>query len=401
MTRSSLVVLAGATLLLAGCGGSGDFSAPGTGAPGGGTQSSVASINFTQPRAAVVDLANGDYRLSGKLDVTDRDGRAVPDGTNVDLILLDTVILQDNTGAVVVGALDVLTRSGPSLITTRCNSQFAVEASGCVETTSSFTSTVVRSNSIRGILPGDFVVMRNTDPQDRFRRVLSVNDGTSLRLDRPLARAYSGIELWVGTAASGFSVAGFNPTTSALTIGRATTIQGEAEFRTTYPANIRTLNYGCFGYLQSGAAFNIDQRDAVPQSRQVLIAATAPNGITAVNVRDSCAKSIAPSKVEADVTTLTLTNAGDSEDVNLTITDGGQGIALAYADFRCVRTEGPSSLTVTPSSAFADVQGLATITITRGPVSANDEDGAVQCSVTGSSGATPVVITVMLPVPTP
>lgn len=408
MMRRNLVALTGLSIatLLAACGGSGDFTSGGLDGPigsgsnpGGNAVAAVASISFTQPiQTAIEDRQNGDYRLRGKVDVIDRDGRAVPDGTSIELILLDTVILQDSTGAVEATALDVLRRSGSSLITVRCDPQVSNEASNCQQATSSFSSTVIRSHSVRAIQPGDFVIMRNADAVDRFRRVLSVDGPEALRLDRPLSRAYSGLAIWVGTAASGFSAAGFDPATSTLTQGRVATVQGEGEIRVTYPANVQSLRYGCFGYGDSGAASTVDLRDSVPQSRQVLLAATAANGVTAVDVGRFCAAAIGGGTVEPDVNTVTL-QPSSQQTVGLTFRDGGQQIRLAYEPFNCIRTTGPSALSISfPNPQRASVAGGAAITLIR---DASDTEGQNSATVEcfGSDRAARATITVNLPTP--
>lgn len=412
-----------AMALLCACSGTGDLSSlpdsepisciPGTAGCDSGTASNAASITFTSPNLeAIEDRANGDYRLSGKVDVVDRDGRAVADGTSIDLILLDTVILQDNTGSVEAANLDVVLRSGNSLITTRCSSLSGGEATGCnYAATSSYSSTVVRSSSTRGIQAGDFVILRNADSTDRFRRVLSVTSDASLRLDRPLSKAYSSLQLWVGTAASGISAAGFDAN-NTLTPGRARTVEGEAVFRVTYPANVQSLRYGCFGYFNDGAAADTDLRDTVPQSRQVLLAATAPNGVTAVDVGSFCARAIAGGSVTSDIASVTLSPPADGtfneEFVGLTFKDGGQQVRLAYTLFRCVRTEGPAVLTIgvgaaaTASSFFAisDVDGFADIRVRRDPPNATEAaTGTVECFNSADSTATRATITVNLPAP--
>jgi Bacterial Ig-like domain (group 1). len=292
---------------------------------------------------AITDLQNGDYRLVGKVDVTDRYGNTVPDGTIVNLSLMDSVILQDDTASTAAGSSQ-LGRSGPSQIRRRCATPpppGGAEASGCTApgadaASSDFSSTIVRNGIARGIQPGDLVLLANAADGDKKRTVNQVLSATGLETQAPYADALGGGQLWVGASLLGASIAG-SDAQGNLTPGTTTTVDGIGEFRVTYPANSGTLLTGCYGYRPDGSYSDRDRRSAVPQSRQVLVAANAGQGATAVDVGDFCFKAVAGASLTPQQASL-LVPAGTSATDALRLRDGGDTVPMPYVPVKCAVT---------------------------------------------------------------
>jgi len=309
--------------------------------------------------------------------VTDRDGNQVEDGTRIALWLIDTVITQGNSGSTTVDS-DVLTFTGNGLVTRRCDSNFGGnEADNCVDGINDFQSTVLRFDSIREIRPGDFVVLSDgIDPADRFRRVLAVNGPNAIQVDAPYSRSYANVKFWVGTAESGNAAAGLLEG-QPLTAGEAFTRDGIAEFRVTYTADVQNLGYGCFGYLPNGRYASLDRRDAVPQSRQVILAAVAPNGISSVDIGRFCSLAINGGTVTPSSPALTLSSLGQTEVVGLTVRDGGDQVRLAYEGISC----GIENLTRDPTDV-GDFNLEVTVLGNADNLSATGHDGSALVRVT-------------------
>lgn len=377
-------------LLTVACGSDTAFVGATPGGEGGETpqvpaapSAAASSISFTVPVTdRIEDLGAGNYRQLGSVSVTDRDGLPVVDGTELELILIDTVMTQGSTASVMAGG-DTLIFTGNGQITRRCTHPFGDnEAEACAQGINDFASTVTRGDSIRQIREGDYVVLAGgIEPEDRFRRVAVVNGATSLTVDAPYSRNYANVRFWVGTAESGAAVAGIVED-QAPTPGRAFTRGGIARILVNYPANVSTLGYGCFGYDNNGRYGDGDKRDGVPQSRQVLLAAIAGNGRSGTTISSSlpnayCFSAIRGGVIQASQESISLGAEGDTAFVGLTPIDGGDGIRRAYTFLGCsienLNRSGQGStfaldVTVLPNSDGApatDQRGFATVAITR------------------------------------
>jgi hypothetical protein len=300
------------------------------------------TIVFTQPITdAIEDLNNGNYRLKGKVDVTDRYGNSVPDGTVVNLALMDSVILHDASGATATGSPS-LTRTGTSLIRRRCATEPTAggEAGGCglsgqLSGASDFTSTITRNDIPRGIQPNDLILIRNAATADKRRVVGATVSATALDAHVPYTETLSNGEFWVGAALSGAQIAGFNVDDGTLMPGTGVTQNGIAEFRVTYPANVRTIFTGCYGYPYADRSYSDrDRRSRIPQSRQVIVSASAGDAVAAINQGDYCFKAIAGGTLEPTVDQIAL-GQGDATTIGLLLRDGGDTIPLPYSGLAC------------------------------------------------------------------
>ncbi|WP_268762364.1 beta strand repeat-containing protein [Fontimonas thermophila] len=341
------------------------------------------TISFTQPITdAIEDLNNGNYRLKGKVDVTDRYGNSVPDGTVVNLSLIDSVIVHDITGATTANG-STLARSGNSLIRRRCTSEPTPggEASGCgargaLTGASDFTSPITRNDVPRFIQAGDIVAIRNAQSADKRRFVSSVGGATQLTVQTPYLNTLNNGEFWVGASAMGAQIAGL-ASNGDLTPGTGVTKDGIAEFRVTYPANPRTILSGCYGYPYPDRSYDDrDRRDSVPQSRQVIVVANSGPVATGINAGDYCFKAIAGSSLTPLPSEIAL-GLGGSAVVGLELRDGGDRIPLPYVGLSCFVSAlgddaldpGTFGVTVavnTNSDGFqeTDVDGRGSVTIT-------------------------------------
>ncbi|ULQ46997.1 Ig-like domain-containing protein [Flagellatimonas centrodinii] len=299
------------------------------------------TIVFTQPITdAIEDLNNGNYRLKGKVDVTDRYGNSVPDGTVVNLSLMDSVILHDATGSTSTDNAQ-LSRSGDSLIRRRCATDplSGGEATGCgirgqLADASDFTSTITRNDVALGIQPDDLIFIRNAQSADKKRFVGATGTATSLDAHVPYRGNLVNGEFWVGAARSGAQIAGLAED-GGLVAGTGVTQDGIAEFRVTYPANVRTIFTGCYGYPYADRSYDDrDRRSRIPQSRQVIVSASAGDEVVAINQGDYCFKAIAGGTLQPTVGEIAL-GQGESTTIGLLLRDGGDTIPLPYSGLAC------------------------------------------------------------------
>lgn len=303
------------------------------------------TIVFSGPiTGAVENLDNGNYRLIGKVDVTDRYGNAVPDGTVVNFAVMDSVMMHDNTGDKTAGAPQ-LNRSGTSLIRRRCTTEPLPdgEATGCSAPSlqadaSDFTSPILRNGTDRTIQTGDLVLLRNATTNDKRRLVDNVDSATQLSAQQNYMTSESGREMFVGASLLGVQIFGLDEE-GGLTPGTGIVKEGIAELRLAYPANVRTILTGCYGYPFVDRAYSDrDRRGTVPQSRQVITVASAGSNAIAIDQEQFCFKAIAGATLSPSPATVVL-GGGGSATVDLLLRDGGDTIPLPYTGLGCFVSE--------------------------------------------------------------
>jgi len=343
------------------------------------------TIVFTSPITNSIEvLGNGNYRRVGKVDVTDKYGNAVPDGTAVNFSIIDSVLMHDNTGATQSGNA-ALTRSGPSLIRRRCSTEPPAggEATLCtandaMSASTDFTDTITRNGATRSIQSGDLVLIRDAQSNDKRRTVSSVTSGTQLRVQSNYQNTASSRTLWTGAALSGVRISGYD-SNGNLTAGSGIVAGGQAPFVVDYPANVSTILTGCYGYSSTAPFYYDDRdlRDSVPQSRQVIALASAGNAATTIQEGTFCFAPIAGATLVPEIETITLATPPDSrssETIQLELRDGGDTIPLPYLPVKCFVTYDASaggfsiSATVdgnTDGDQATDVHGYGNVTITR------------------------------------
>lgn len=230
------------------------------------------SIAVSYPsQNAITDMGNGIYRRLGGLLVTDRYGNKVSDGTVVNLGILDSVILSNTTPVINYGFASSIadgnatTSAGVSTLSDPTNSLFT-------------SATIIRNNSARYIEQSDRVLLLNGQAADKTRFVSTTpQQASELMVTRPYTEDATGLQYIVGAALLGVQVSGVDASKDALVSGQAVTVDGNATFYLTYPANRDTILTGCIDPL-------IDTRQQPVGSSQVwLIASVSNTGATTLN----------------------------------------------------------------------------------------------------------------------
>lgn len=375
-----------------------------------------ASMTFSGPITNAVEIIqnpggsnSGNYGLHGKVDVRDRYGNFVPDGTVVNFALMDSVIVQDNTGTTTASSPN-LDRSGNSLINRRCTTQpggtpnAPTEATGCNVLGSNtaltdFTSTITRNGVSRGILNGDLILIRDTISKDKKRTVSSVTGQTQLVANSNYSSAANNAMFWTGSSLSGGAISGFNADGTTLTPGTGVVENGFAPFRVDYPANTGSILLGCYGYGNNGAYSDVDKRDAVPQSRQVVVSADA-SSVSAIDAGDFCFKAVAGTTLTPATAALSLSN-GQTQVVSMSLRDGGDTVPLPYMPINCFQSAAEGSAftvtaAITPTSdglLTTDVSGSTSVTFTATVGSGAQSTDSVTYTCNGADTSTDITIT--------
>ncbi len=331
--------------------------------PTGSSSNSAHTIVLTYPYLdAITDEKGGVYKRLGKAIVTDNEGNPVPDGTEVYLNVIDSVLAKGTvdgaTGAVLTDAAPLL---GDGVTGAAFN-----------------TAYVYRNGAFHFIEAGDHVLLFNADEQDKNRLISSDTDAigsTELTVASDYANTYPDATWYtagstsyvVGVSSLGAEVVGTDATGAITSTGYAETVNGVATFYVIYPAKPETLNTGCLGT-------GVDTRwSPMGSSDRVYVVASA--GINATTIDSSyCFTSIAGWTIEARPTT---TISGTST-LGFTIRDGGNQVRVPLV--------GVSTNVVTT--------GAAAVTLSNGGSYRSDEGGYFSSTITltaGASGDTAVI----------
>lgn len=223
------------------------------------------SIAVSYPsQNAITDMGNGIYRRLGGLLVTDRYGNKVSDGTVVNLGVLDSVILSNTAPVINYGFASSIadgnatTSAGINTLSDPSNSLFT-------------SANIIRNNSARYIEQSDRVLLLNAQAADKTRFVSTRPQQLSeLVVTRPYTDDATSLQYIVGAALLGAQVSGVDADKDELVSGQAVTVDGNATFYLTYPANRNTILTGCLDPL-------IDTRQQPLGSSQVWLIATVNN----------------------------------------------------------------------------------------------------------------------------
>lgn len=239
---------------------------------------------------------SGVYCKSGALLVTDQYGNGVPDDTVISLGLVDSVI-----------------HEGYASLTE--NSETLTLIEGAEGFSESFEQAFVKRTAgiERTIQEGDRILIpEGVSSADRSHFVKVRGDATLLGSDRPFlqdgtpSESVNPVHYYVGSSLLGGAIHGYPLSTTEgwcdpeqLTTGVTKTTGGLAPVRVTYPANKQTLFNGCYGYDDvTGEYSSVDSRFDTPQSAQVLVVASANDGVaTVVDKGSFCFSSAAPAKM--------------------------------------------------------------------------------------------------------
>ncbi len=312
---------------------------------------------------SVENIGGGFYRRRGTLIVTDRFGNAVPDGTAINLGIVDSVIVDSNSGQL----------TGSTLTDTA-----ATFSDGSAIAAFSSAS-IVRNSSNRFIEQNDRVLVTDVvDAADKARFVGASVNLTDLDVQADFVGTDTGLDYVIGAAMLGAEIAGIDSSNN-LTTGSVSTESGLANIRVTYPANTGTIRVGCFNAA-------LDTRYAPTSSARVFMVASATSGsATLVDEGTMCFTPIAGFTLESAVSSVS-----GSATVGMTLRDGGDTIPLPFFPISCsveIQTDGDGDLSVTASSGSTDVNGNYSTTITVANQDSNDRarvtcfDGAGEDSV--------------------
>lgn len=245
----------------------------------------------------------GFYRRKGGITVTDRYGNSVPDGTVINLGVIDTVIAKGTAGSTTAND-DVL--SGAVTLSDGSATAFN-------------TATVVRSGTNRFIEENDRILVFDAQAEDKSRFVSSVAAG-SVTAQSDYLNTQAALDYTVGASLLGASIAGVDPDSAngALTVGRAITKDGLAQIRFTYPADVNSIN--------TGYNVDLDTRAQPYQSGDVyLIAQASTSGATVIE--DSLGfGAVSPFKVTSQFDDISA-----SSTINIEVEDGGDGVRVPFA----------------------------------------------------------------------
>lgn len=298
------------------------------------------SIAVSYPtQDAITDLGNGIYRRIGGLLVTDRYGNKVSDGTVVNLGVLDSVILS-NTAPVInygfassIAGNTAATTADTGVLSDAANSLFS-------------SAYITRNNSQRFIEQSDRVLILNAQAADKSRFVAAKPQQVSeLSVNLPYTNSATELSYIVGASLLGAQVSGVDPDKTELVSGQAVTVDGNATFYLTYPANRHTILTGCIDPL-------IDTRHQPAGSAQVwLVAGVSNSGATTVN-NQACFSAMRELKLlnlsgnsnlsesanvllqALDATDIELPFLNINATVNYSKNDGGLNVAVANCQSR-------------------------------------------------------------------
>lgn len=348
---------------LAGCGGEEAFTTPGTtdtGTDGGDTTGTPSvppvtgtpkEISFSWPQSdAITNVGAGVYRRIGSVLVTDEDGNAVPDGTEVYLNVVDSILAQ---GTITTGGGDSITGS---VLTDN-----GVTLGNGITTTGFDTAWVYRNDTYRLIEPGDMLMLIGAETDDKVRAVSTATlTATTVGADAVYVNAYPNAiytsgetSFLVGASTFAANVAGVD-SAGTLSAGVAATVNGVANFQITYPANPDTILTGC------GGVPAVDTRAAPTGSADVYVTARVAGSTVSAVSDDFCFNYIAGGPITVIPKALSATST-----VFLSVYDGDDGFAVPFQSITASVTgiSGGASVTAT-TPVYAGASTVATSTIT-------------------------------------
>lgn len=319
---------------------------------------------------SIENLGGGFYRRSGTLIVTDRFGNAVPDGTAINLGIVDSVIVSSDSGALTAGTL---TDTSPTFADLTAIADFS-------------TASIVRNSSNRFIEQGDRVLITDViDSPDKVRFVGASVGTTTVDVQADFVGTDTALTYVIGAAMLGAEISGLDGS-GTLTTGSVQTTNGLANIRVTYPANVNTIRLGCFDSPD-------DTRYLPNDSAQIYMIASATSGsATLVDRQTLCFSPIADFTIVADLDTVS-----SSDTVTLTLRDGGDTVLLPFYQINCsvtIQTNGAGGFSVSATSGPTNAAGQFTTAITVAGGVSNDR-GTVTCA--DFAGEDSIDITVDIP----
>ncbi|MDF1579294.1 MAG: Ig-like domain-containing protein [Desulfuromonadales bacterium] len=270
------------------------------------------SIVLTSPITnSVENLGGGVYRRVGKIIVTDRHGNSVPDGTAINLGLMDSIIAEGTSGI----------SDSTAGMTFNTNGSLTLSDGTPTDLNN---ATISRNANDRYIQGNDRLLIFNTRAEDKLRFVREDASGLLANalgdiLNIQTAHNYNSTSLSfaIGAALLGGEVSGID-TAGNLATGSAYTKDGLASFRVTYPANNESIMNGC------NPAF--DTRFDTNSARTFVTASTSDDSATTISKDGQfCFAPIAGFTLTALPSAFT-----SSATLGLTLEDGGDTVPVPF-----------------------------------------------------------------------
>ncbi len=265
------------------------------------------TIVLTSPITnSVENLGGGVYRRTISAVVTDRFGNAVVDGTPINLGLIDRIIATDD------GEDDGTT--------TATSTTFAdaspKEADGSAVNFNTATILLEPNTSIgtqRGIEANDRILIIDAQAEDKNRFISSAGN-SSVEVQTAFNNTEAALTYVIGASLNGANIGGLD-SDGNFNAGTATSVNGVADIRMVYPANVNTILLG--------SSPSVDSRYSPLGSADVYIVASS---------NDSAATTISSQFGYAAIAGFTLVPTpsalGGSGTVSLLLRDGGDTIPL-------------------------------------------------------------------------
>jgi len=285
-----------------------------------------AVANLNDGGEAGIPQTPGFYSRKAGLIVTDKYGNAVPDGTTINLGVLDTVISSGNTGSKIAGDSQL----------TDGSANFANDS-------------VTRGGLVREIEPNDRVVLFDVVAADKSRFVTTPIGVTTLPVIKSYTNTASNIEYAVGASELGATIYGTDGTDA--TKGTVQTENGLGQLRLVYPANKNRILVGCYGDP------TIDTRHQPAGSARVITVFTSSDeNVSMVDKGTLCFSAIAGLTLGAVPEALSSDGS-----VELSLVDGGDEVPLPFVGVTATYTidtgSGPINITFTDPNDRTDVEG--------------------------------------------
>ncbi|KPJ90473.1 MAG: hypothetical protein AMJ53_13480 [Gammaproteobacteria bacterium SG8_11] len=325
----------------------------------------------------------GFYSWQGGVIVTDANGHAVADGTEVSLAVIDTVIAQGGFGTLQAasGGADGNTITDPDPFFGNGENPNNLGLDSMY---------AVRNNAYRFIRSGDRVFLLNADEQDKDRTISAIN-ATTLTVNRNYSQAYPNniydgtgplgpTEYLVGISALGAEISGEDESGNS-TMDKTFTRDGRATFRVTYPSSASVLNTGCgpapFYDARSepiGTPPSIgdpnDPTDDIPGvlgSARVYVVASVNENVVTVDDQ-FCFSPVAGFTVKAPEQVGGA--PGESIMIYPTVKDGGDTVIVPYYPFDVSVINGDGAqVSVVTTSGVTNQYGEGTVTVLIGGTS--------------------------------
>lgn len=291
-----------------------------------------AVVNLNEGGEAGIPQTPGFYSRKAGLIVTDKYGNAVPDGTTINLGVIDSVISSGDTGSITNGDAQL----------TDIKANFGDDS-------------ITRGGLVREIEPNDRLVLFDVVAADKSRFVTTPIGVTTLPVTKSYTNTANNIEYAVGASELGATIYGTDGSTA--TKGTVQTENGLGQLRLVYPANKNRILVGWHGDP------TIDTRHQPAGSARVITVFTSSDEkVSMVDEGTLCFSPIADFTLEAVPEELF-----EDGDIKLSLVDGGDEVPLPFVEVTSTYTidtgSGPIDISYKDPDNRTDEDGFITSTI--------------------------------------